>query len=209
MGITIHYHGRLDDPAQVDAALAMLRAFCARRGWPYRTHDFSARGTFETYSTRSVPSDLPGLEESVVETHYVELDTRWRGLIIQPHPESEPLVLMFDPQTARLMMLTDVPGGHSLSYSLHIKTQFAPSETHVAVCAVLHRLQAEFGRENLRVSDESEYYETGDLAALVKMRQSSDDAINNPELIARLMRYAAAGNEVKPPDEKELAGRLN
>jgi hypothetical protein len=209
MGVTIHYRGGLDDAAQLDAALAMLRAECEQRGWPYRAHDFSARGTFETYSARSVPSDLPGVEDSVVDTHYVEMDTRWRGLIIQPHPESESLVMMFDPQTGRLMMLMDVPGGHSLSYHLFIKTQYAPVETHVAVCEVLHRLQDEFGRENLRVNDESGYYDTGDLDALIKMRQLIDDALNNPELLARLVRYATAGDEVEPPDEEQLVDRLN
>jgi hypothetical protein len=209
MGVTIHYRGGLDDPAQLDAALAMLRAECEQRGWPYRAHDFSARGTFETYTSRSVPSDLPGVEDSVVETHYVEMDTRWRGLIIQPHPESESLVLMFDPQTGRLMMLMDVPGGHSLSYDLFVKTQFAPVATHVAVCEVLHRLQAEYARENLRVNDESGYYDTGDLDALIKMRQLIDAALNNPELLARLVRYATAGDEVEPPDEEQLVDRLN
>ena len=106
MGVTIYYHGGLDDPAQLEAALVMLREECDRRGWPYRAHDFEARGTFEVYSVRSVPGDLPGLDDGVVETDFVELDTRWRGLIIEPHPESESLVLMFDPGNGRLMMLT-------------------------------------------------------------------------------------------------------
>jgi hypothetical protein len=209
MGVTIHYHGGLDDPAQLNAALAMLRVECQQRGWPYRAHDFSARGTFETYSVRSVPSDLPGLDDGIVETNYVELDTRWRGVIIEPHPESEGLVLMFDPQTGRLMMLMDVAGGHSLSYDLFIKTQFALVETHVAVCEVLHRLQSEFGQKNLHVNDESGYFDTGDLEALLKMRGIIEEAINNPDLILRLTRYATAGDEVRPPDEAELAGRLN
>jgi hypothetical protein len=209
MGVTIHYHGGLDDPAQLDAALVMLRAECKQRGWPYRAHDFSARGTFETYSVRSVPSDLPGLDDGIVETDYVELDTRWRGLIIEPHPESEGLVLMFDPSNGRLMMLMDVAGGHSLSYSLSIKTQFAPVETHVAVCEVLHRLQREFGQKNLHVNDESGYFDSGDFAPLLKMRGIIEEAMNNPELIQRLTRWAAAGDRVEPPDEEQLAGRLN
>jgi hypothetical protein len=209
MGVTIHYRGGLDDAAQLDAALAMLRAECEQRGWPYRTHDFSARGTFETYTSRSVPSDLPGVEDSMVDTHYVDLNTRWRGLIIQPHPESESLVMMFDPQTGRLMMLMDVPGGHSLSYDLFIKTQFAPIETHVAVCEVLHRLQDEFGSHHLHVSDEGDYYATGDLATLRQKRDLIDEALTNPELIARKLSYAAAGDEVEPPDAAQLAGRLN
>ena len=40
-----------------------------------------------------MPSDLPGVDDDVVETDFVELDTRWRGLIIEPHPD-ESLVLM-------------------------------------------------------------------------------------------------------------------
>jgi hypothetical protein len=209
MGITIYYHGGLDDPAQLDAALAMLRDECARRNWPHRAHDFAARGTFKTYSARSIPSDLPGLERSAVETNSVELDTRWRGLIVKPHPDSESLTLMFDPQTGRLMMLMDVPDGRSLSYHLGIKTQFAPIEIHTGVCEVLHRLQDEFGRTQLHVHDEGGYFDSGDVESLRLARQEIDDALNNLDLIMRLARYAMAGDEVEPPDEEELAGRLN
>jgi hypothetical protein len=35
MGVTIYYHGGLDDPAQLEAALVMLREECERRGWPF------------------------------------------------------------------------------------------------------------------------------------------------------------------------------
>ena len=209
MGVTIHYHGGLDDPAQLEAALALLREECERRGWPYRAHDFAARGTFAIYSVRPADSDIAGLDDRVVETAYVELDTRWRGLIIQPHPESESLRLMFDPASGRLMMLQDVAGGHSLSYDLSIKTQFAPVETHAAVCEVLHRLQNEYARENLHVNDESGYFDSGDLEPLLKMRGIIEDAINNPELIAHLTRWATTGDRVEPPDEDQLAGRLN
>ena len=209
MGVTIYYHGGLDDPAQLEAALAMLRAECERRGWLYRAHDFEARGTFETYSVRSVPGDLPGLDDGVVETDFVELDTRWRGLIVQPHPESESLVLMFDPGSGRLMMLMSSAGSRSISYDLSVKTQFAPVETHVAVCEVLHRLQQEFGRENLHVDDESGYFDSSDLEPLLRMRKLIDDALNNPELILRLTRWATAGDRVEPPDEEQLSRRLN
>jgi len=116
---------------------------------------------------------------------------------------------MFDPQNGRLMMLMDVADGHSLSYHLHIKTQFAPVETHVAVCEVLHRLQREFGQENLHINDESDYFNKRDLEALLKMRGIIEETTNNPELISRLTRWATTGNRVEPPDEEELASRLN
>lgn len=209
MGVTIHYQGRLDDPAQLNAALAMLRAECERRSWPYRAHDFEARGTFETYSFRSVPSEIPGVDDSVVDTNLVELNTRWRGLIINPHPESEDLVLMFDPGIGRLMMLMSLGSGESLSYELSIKTQFAPVETHVAVCEVLHRLQDEFGRQHFQVNDESGYFDSGNLERLLSVRKTIDDAIHNPERIMRLTRWATLGGQVEPPDSEQLAGRMN
>jgi hypothetical protein len=187
----------------------MLRAECEQRNWPYRAHDFEARGAFETYSGRSVPGDLPGVDDGVVDTAYVELDTRWRGLIIKPHPDSESLALMFDPQTGRLMMLTSVESGHSLSYDLHIKTQFAPVETHIAVCEVLRRLQREFGAAHLHINDESRYFDTGDLEALLRMRKTIEDALNNPDLILRLTRWASASDRVEPPDDEQLARRIN
>ncbi len=209
MGVTIYYHGGLDDPAQLDAALAMMRDECAQRGWSYRAHDFSARGTFKTYSTRSVPSDLPGVTDNTVETHSVEMNTRWRGLIIQPHPKSESLVLMFDPQTGRLMSLMDVPDGHLLTYQLGIKTQFAPIDTHVAVCEVLRHLQVEFCPTQLHVHDEGSYFDTEDVEVLRRARQQIDDAFDNLELLMRLTQYATAGEKVEPPDDEQLAGRRN
>jgi len=83
-----------------------------------------------------------------------------RGLSIQPHPECESLLLMFDERDARLMMLRGTgDGANSAMYSLSVKTQFAPPDIHVAICQVLHRLQDEFGRGKLVVNDESGYLE--------------------------------------------------
>lgn len=95
---------------------------------------------------------------------------------------------MFDPQNGRLMMLMDVADGHSLSYHLHIKAQFAPVETHVAVCEVLLHLQREFGQKHLHINDESGYFDSEDLEPLLKMRGIIEEAMNNPELISRLVR---------------------
>jgi|OpeIllAssembly_1097287.scaffolds.fasta_scaffold421788_2 hypothetical protein len=40
-------------------------------------------------------------------------------------------------------------------------------------------------------------------------RTPFDDTINNPELIMRLTRWVTTGDEVEPPDEDQLAERLN
>ena len=209
MGVTIHYHGALDDPTQLDHALKMLKDESDRRGWPYRELDFEASGPFEYETTHTVPGPLPGWEDIIAETHIIELDTRWRGLIIEPHAECEGLVLMFDPKEARLMMLMSIGDSESLSYYLSVKTQFAPVETHVAVCEVLHRLQNEYGRNNFVVKDESEFFETGNLDELLRVRHVIEGALNNPELIARLAKLATIDQELELPDDDDLKSRRN
>jgi len=156
MGITIHYHGRLDDPLRIDDALAMIRAWCADHEWPCRWLEFEVKGSHITYVDD--------------EERRVELDTRWRGWTIQPHPECESLLLAFD-DAARLMMCFDAADGERMvMYSLFVKTQFAPPQVHIEICELLHRLQSEFARRGLVVSDEGEYFETGDEDRLIEMR---------------------------------------
>lgn len=209
MGVTIHFHGALDDPAQLDAALAMLREECERRGWPYRALDFGARGPHETCTFRQVPGPLPDWTDVITETEIAELDTRWRGLSIEPHPDCESLLMMFDEHDARLMLLTTVGDTNSVSYYMSVKTQFAPPEIHVAICEVLHRMQDEFGREKLIVHDESGYFQTRNMAALLKMRDDIEAAMNDLEAITRVVQLGAIGNKLEPPDEDALYERRN
>jgi hypothetical protein len=209
MGVAIHYHGALDDPTQLDSALSMLKSACAQRNWLYRELDFEASGQFEYETSHTVPGPLPGWEDIITETHIIEMDTRWRGLIIEPHTDCESLVLMFEPKEARLMMLMSIGETQCLSYYLSVKTQFAPVETHVTICEVLHRLQNEFGPTQLIVSDESEYFDRQDMNALLKMRGTIERAMNNTELISRLATLATIDQEIEPPNEDDLKERLN
>ena len=156
MGITIHYHGRLDDPLRIDDALAIIRAWCVDHEWPCRWLEFEVKGPHTA---------LADGEERVIE-----LNTRWRGWTIQPHPECESLLLAFD-DAARLMMCFDAADGERVvTYSLFVKTQFAPPQVHIEICELLHRLQSEFARQGLVVSDEGEYFETGDEDRLIELR---------------------------------------
>jgi hypothetical protein len=209
MGVTIHFHGALDDPARLNAAFAMLREECERRGWPYRSLDFGARGPHETYTFHEVPGLLPGQTDVITKTEIVELDTRWRGLSIEPHPDCESLLMMFDEHDARSMLLTTVGDTNSVSYCMSVKTQFAPPEIHVAICEVLHRLQDEFGHEKLIVHDESGYFQTRDMAALLKMRDDIEAAMNDIETITHVVQLGTIGDEVEPPDEDALYERRN
>ena len=209
MGVTIHFHGALDDPARLNAAFAMLREECGRRGWPYRSLDFEARGPHETYTFHEVPGLLPGQTDVITQTEMAELDTRWRGLSIEPHPDCESLLMMFDEHDARLMLLTTVGDTNSVSYYMSVKTQFAPPEIHVAICEVLHRLQDELGRKKLIVHDESGYFQARDMAALLKMRDDIEAAMDDLEAITRVVQLGAIGDEAEPPDKDALYERRN
>jgi hypothetical protein len=179
MGVTIRYHGVLDDPAQLDAALAMLREECAQRGWPCEELDIEARGPHETYTFRDVPGPLPGL------MMFDERDARL--MMLYSHGEES----------------------NSVMYSLSVKTQFAPPEIHVAICEVLRRLQDEFGRQKFIVSDGSGYFDTQDMDALLKMRGVIEEAMQNTELISHIVQLGTIGDRAAPPGESELRERRN
>ena len=209
MGVTIHYHGALDDPARLDAGLAMLREECERRGWPYRELDLKARGPHETYTFRDVPGPLPGWTDMLTETEVVELDTRWRGLSIDPHPKCESLLMMFDERDARIMLLMADGNTQRVMYSQSVKTQFAPPEIHVAICEVLHRLQNEYGRAKFVVDDEGGYFDTQDMDAMIMMRDVIEEGMQNIELISHIVQLGTIGDKAAPPDQSELFERRN
>ena len=167
MGITIHYNGRLDNPARLDEALAMIRDWCADREWPCRWLDFELKGPHITFEDG--------------EERIVELDTRWRGWTIQPHRQCESLLLAFD-DDARLIMCFDAADGERMvMYSLFVKTQFAPPQVHIDICELLHVLQDRFAREGLVVSDEGEYFETGDEERLLELRGVIEEGLDTLE----------------------------
>ena len=64
-------------------------------------------------------------------------------------------------------------------------------------------------RDNFRHHGEGDYFDSGDLGLLLRARKLIDDDINHPELIARHTRYATAADEVEPPAEDQLVGRLS
>lgn len=69
------------------------------------------------------------------------------GIELLPHANCEPLRLEFD---------------NDLYVQEYVKTQYAPSEVHIAVIELLHKVRPYF--ETIEVDDEGEYFETGELA---------------------------------------------
>ena len=205
MGITIHYRGRLRDPAQLPQLTTELQADCARLGWPCQTVDERILGVGERYECVPIETD-DGIPTSRVEIVEEGLDDDWRGVVIQP-PGCETLHLTFDRRgvlvhygNALESPLT--PGRYSIERQLAVKTQFGLPEAHVGVCDLLRRVErvsAEW-----EVNDEGGYWETGDYQVLLARRarmESLMNALSDPEAMQAMLKEAGLDMEVSEPPE--------
>lgn len=147
MGITIHYEGTLDDPGILQDMLTAVRHFCFKCKWKYVDVDERIIGKLD--------DDTP-------------VDDTLRGVIIQPHPNSEGIWLAFN-QRGELCFYhgEEEPGRYRIQEGGFTKTQFAPIENHVAVCELLRMVKDNYF-PGLQVWDEGEYWETGDVNRLAQ-----------------------------------------
>jgi hypothetical protein len=210
MGITIHYHGKLDDTRVLPDLLLAARHFCFQRRWKYIDVDDRVIGKVE----RWIPS-----KGEEIKTVTSRIDDWQRGIIIDPHPESESVWLTFNQQGELCFYMPEAEPGHYWEQKfLFTKTQFAPLDVHISICELLHLIQDKYF-PNLQVSDEGEYFETRDPAHLAqnfaKLNALMDRVAgalsdeNSTDPIADAIRDAvdeAEGTEDKPrsPKKKKL-----
>ena len=134
MGVTIHFEGRLRNAEAYDAVVNTAKHFATDLGWEYEP-----------------------IEENVTKLKRVKNEEDWdyegpvKGLVLQPHQNSEPLRFEFD---------------SDLYLQEYTKTQFAPLETHIAIVQLLKIIEPYF--EKLEVFDEGEYFKTQDQSILKK-----------------------------------------
>lgn len=150
MGVSIHYRGRLDDTALLPSLCDEVGDIADSMGWPSTTLD-------EDWSQ---PSDAQLTDGGKIEGHL-----GLKGIQITPHPDSEPVVLFFDANgyiRSPMTMLLILSGSLQPETAwVPMKTQFSGPDTHVWVIGLLKYLKKRY-ISNLEVSDESEYWDTGD-----------------------------------------------
>jgi hypothetical protein len=156
MGMTIHYRGRLDDTELISKLCDEVCDIANTMGWPSQTLD----------DDWAKPPDA-----SLGSTGTVHGHLGLKGVSILPHPESESLDLFFDRDgylRSPMTMLLILDGTfESETAWIPIKTQFAGPDTHVWVVGFLKYLKKRY-ISNLEVSDESQYWETGNREELEK-----------------------------------------
>ena len=104
-----------------------------------------------------------------------------KGLVLYPGEDCDPVRLEFD---------------RDLYVQQYTKTQFAGIETHLEVVELLTALKPFFG--DLRVEDEGEYWETGNVRILAGHMNAVQDVIKE-----ELVKNPSAKTKVKTP-----AGRI-
>jgi hypothetical protein len=101
-----------------------------------------------------------------------------KGIVLYPGEDCDPVRLEFD---------------RELYVQEFTKTQFAGVETHLKVLELLTAIQPFFRR--LRVEDEGEYWETGDVRILAEHLKRAQQAIE-----AEVKKTPSAQAKVKTPD---------
>lgn len=176
MGLTIHYSGALDNPAQVGELSLKMRLLCQELGWPCRTINQRILGQAEHLILHHVEDPGDGIPTTFASSEYKPIDDRLRGVFIAP-PETEPLILTFN-REGRLIHYWDFDSSIEQSHdglsaailplartyyvqeSFHVKTT-GHVETHVQITDLLRYLKTHF-LSNLEVTDEGQYWETND-----------------------------------------------
>jgi hypothetical protein len=93
----------------------------------------------------------------------------------------ETLVLTFDQHGTLCFYIPEpAPGHYWQEKFLSTKTQFAPLDIHISICELLHLIQDRYFH-SLRVTDEGEYFETGDPLRLAQNIATLAAAMDNLE----------------------------
>ena len=136
MGITIHYSGRARSHDDLSQILDIATRFAAEREWMFAIFE-DPLGEYEDFDPES--------------PDFKEREGPYRGIVIRPHKNCEPVRLTFTPQ-------------HELT--AFTKTQFAPFDIHADIVKLLRAIEPHMAE--FTVIDESGFWESGDEAAARK-----------------------------------------
>lgn len=159
MGVSIHYRGRLNDIGQLGALCEELADIANAMGWQSTTLD----------DDWGQPADAR-LRHTDTGVH-IDGNLGLRGIQIEPVEGSEFLAFFFDREgnlRSPMTMLLLLDGTLTPEQAwISVKTQFAPPELHVRIVALLKYLKKRY-ISDLEVSDEGQYWETGDIRILTE-----------------------------------------
>ncbi|MBL8234525.1 MAG: hypothetical protein JNL98_38865 [Bryobacterales bacterium] len=204
MGISIGYSGRLDDPTRLDELIAYAKE--RAKGWGWECQDycqpfsgmFFSGGYFDVGKGMRVRKGDPA--PTLIEDEV-------RGVLLLP-PRADALCLIFN-REGRLANYHEVPPGRILSpapipgekYFMEFglwTTLTGEVLVHIRLATLLRELQSLF-MHSLEVSDNTGYWETGDLEAMATehmMLGAWMDALSSPDMQRLVAQHS--GDPLEP-----------
>jgi hypothetical protein len=166
MGLTIHYQGQLKKMSDLPELTNEVADICDSMNWSYDNFNIKE---VKSNEVNKVLGLLPGEELHL------------QGIIFKAHPRCEPVTLVFD-QNGRLcspMIPLMAQAGDDPKYIWigFTKTQFAGPDTHIALVRLLKYLEKRYFKK-LEVTDEGDYWESGDENHLRSLFIQLDTAIS-------------------------------
>ncbi len=157
MGVSIHYRGRLNDVGQLARLCDEMADIARAMGWKTRRLD----------DDWEQPPDarLRSTSKGVQIDGYLGL----KGILLRPNVDAESLSFFFDREgNLRSVMNVVLMVDGTLKPQdawVSVKTQFASPEVHAWIIGLLKYVKKRY-LSDLQVSDEGQYWETGDIRLL-------------------------------------------
>jgi hypothetical protein len=169
MGVSIHYRGRLNDFGQLDSLCEELADIAAAMGWQSSRLD----------DDRTQPGDAR--LQSTPTGAQIHGHLGLKGIQITPGSRGESLSFFFDREgnlrlPISMCLILDGTLDPEQAW-ISVKTQFASPEEHVWMVGLLKYLKKRY-LSDLQVSDEGEYWETGDIQILKEKMNLIDEKLD-------------------------------
>lgn len=186
MGITIHYSGSLRSPQLIQPLVKEVEDICKSMEWEF--HHFDHSFSLQPNSFKNKKGEY--LKEVSIT-----------GISMIP-PECEPFYFTFTPEGRLLNFMKFHIGigenNEIMGEVVHAKTQFGGAEIHMVIIRLLKYLSEKYFEE-FEVTDETEYWETGDEEKVHRLFELLTDKID-------LLRAAFAAEKGSLP--KDVNGLL-
>jgi hypothetical protein len=142
MGLSIHYWGEIKDYGLIDAMTAEVEDICKSLNWPYQVFD-TKKSKLKPGETakKYTPHNVKGISFTAPESETAFLTFLPDATLCCPAK-----LIYYDPATNDLMIEV-----------IHVKTQFAGQDTHIAILKLLDYLKEKYF-ESFELNDEGYYW---------------------------------------------------
>lgn len=163
MGVTLHFRGRLNSPELIPEIVSEIADICDSNDWKYELFD-EDRFYKKQPSINDLQEQIEEMLDDDADPALLKMrklpDIGLRGIMFNPHPECEPVGLLFTKKGVLSSIFNalfpEVQGKKALPWSF-AKTQFAGAETHIKLVKLLDYLSKKYFKK-FEMKDDGGYY---------------------------------------------------